>query len=619
LTRSAAGDGAPAFLPDGSLLFVSPRPDPVAGPDGEGRGGKGDEATASLWCLPVGGGEARLVADPPGGIEAFRVARSSGQVVFAAGAFPGTSGADENRERYTARKEAGVTALLFESYPIRWWDHYLGPTERRLFVADPPAAPDGRLGDPREVARGEGRSLDLVDFDLTPDGATLVTGWRRHQDRGTSRVDLVAIDLKSGERRLLAQDDADHSSPRCSPDGRFVVCVRERHGSPQRAEEVTLWLVDLRSGEARDLTPGLDLWPRSPEWDPASGAVLFLADEGGRAPLFRVELASGEVARLYRDGAISSLSASPDGSTVYALAATMSSPPGAVGLSSAGVDQGARSLPSPGLPLQVPGRVEEVFASAPDGTQVHSWLVLPDQASPGSPAPLVVFIHGGPLGSWNSWHWRWNPQLLAARGYAVLCPDPALSTGYGQAFVERGRGRWGEEPYTDLMAAVEAAAARPDVDGDCVAAMGGSFGGYMANWIAGHTDRFRCIVTHASLWALDQFHGTTDAGVWWEEEFGDPYADPGRYIKHSPHRSVGRIATPMLVIHGARDERVPLGEALRLWTDLFRHGVEAKFLYFPDEHHWIEKPQNARLWYQTVIAWLDQHLLGKPWDRPALL
>jgi dipeptidyl aminopeptidase/acylaminoacyl peptidase len=235
--------------------------------------------------------------------------------------------------------------------------------------------------------------------------------------------------------------------------------------------------------------------------------------------------------------------------------------------------------------------------------------------------PLVMFIHGGPLASWHGWQWRWNPQLLAARGYAVLLPNPALSTGFGQDFVRRGWGRWGSEPFTDIMAAVDAATARPDIDQDRTAAMGGSFGGYMANWVAGRTDRFRCIVSHASLWALDQFHGSTDFGVWWEREFGDFYdaEDRRRYEENSPHRHIGSIKTPMLVIHGELDHRVPISEALRLWTDLRRHGVESKFLYFPDENHWILKPGNVELWYQTVFAWLDQHLLGRPWRRPELI
>jgi dipeptidyl aminopeptidase/acylaminoacyl peptidase len=149
--------------------------------------------------------------------------------------------------------------------------------------------------------------------------------------------------------------------------------------------------------------------------------------------------------------------------------------------------------------------------------------------------------------------------------------------------------------------------------------MGGSFGGYMANWIAGHTDRFRAIVTHASLWALEGFHGTTDLGLIWEREFGDPYTDPSRFREHSPHQYVAEIRTPMLVIHGEKDYRVPISEALTLWTDLSRHGVDARFLYFPDENHWVLKPQNARLWYQTVLNFLAEQLLDEEFERPELL
>jgi dipeptidyl aminopeptidase/acylaminoacyl peptidase len=228
-------------------------------------------------------------------------------------------------------------------------------------------------------------------------------------------------------------------------------------------------------------------------------------------------------------------------------------------------------------------------------------------------------VHGGPLSSWNGWHWRWNPHVLVAAGYAVLLPDPALSTGYGRAFIERGWGRWCEAPYTDVMATVEDAASRAEIDTDRVAVAGGSFGGYLVNWIAGQTDRFRAIVSHASLWSLPGFHGTTDAGLIWEREFGDPYEDPSRYVENSPDRHVDRITTPMLVIHGEKDLRVPISEGLTLWTDLIRHDVDARFLYFPDENHWVLKPQHARLWYQTVLAFLAEHLDGKPFERPALL
>jgi dipeptidyl aminopeptidase/acylaminoacyl peptidase len=247
-------------------------------------------------------------------------------------------------------------------------------------------------------------------------------------------------------------------------------------------------------------------------------------------------------------------------------------------------------------------------------------VVLPDGAGPAHPAPLLLWIHGGPLGSWNSWSWRWNPWLAAAAGYAVLLPDPALSTGYGQDFIRRGWGRWGAEPYTDLMTITDAAQARADVDGSRSAAMGGSFGGYMANWVAGHTDRFAGIVTHASLWALDQFGPTTDAFYYWRREISAEMIE-----QDSPHRFVDAIRTPMLVIHGDKDYRVPIGEALRLWAELAERSeaedgsMPHKFLYFPDENHWILTPQHAKVWYATVFAFLDTTVHGKPWVAPSIL
>jgi len=245
---------------------------------------------------------------------------------------------------------------------------------------------------------------------------------------------------------------------------------------------------------------------------------------------------------------------------------------------------------------------------------------VPHQAGASAPAPLLLWIHGGPLGSWNAWSWRWNPWIAVAHGYAVLLPDPAMSTGYGIDFIRRGWGAWGAAPYTDLMAIVDAAQERPDIDAERTAAMGGSFGGYMANWIAAQTDRFAAIVTHASLWALDQMMATTDASYYWLREMTRDMTDA-----NSPHRFAGEITTPMLVIHGDKDYRVPIGEALRLWWYLLSQSKADdgasphKFLYFPDENHWILKPNHAKVWYATVLAFLDQHVRGEDWQRPSLL
>ena len=480
----------------------------------------------------------------------------------------------------------------------------------------------------RDLTPEPGRALDEQPFELTPDGTSVLTGWWLWNPAGQSHSELVTIDVATGKRRvLLSAPEFNFSGPRVSPDGRFIVCLRETRATAECPLDLTLVLLAVDGADASgepgpDLLPGLDRWPHEPTWSRDSREVYFVADDDGRRPVFRVEVATGAVTRVTGDdGAYSELNLSRDGRYLYALRAMVGSPPTPVRIDLDAQASEADPVPldCPGVQLAVPGRVEEVEAAADDGQRIRGWLVLPESASADSQAPLLLWVHGGPMSSWNSWSWRWNPWLMAARGYAVLLPDPALSTGYGQEFIARAHREWGARPYADVMAVTDAVVARPDIDADRVAMMGGSYGGYMANWMAGHTDRFKAIVSHAGLWALDQMFGTTDHPMFWRPQFGDPLRNPERYELNSPHLHVGQIRTPMLVIHGNKDYRVPVGEALRLWWDLSRHGAEAKFLYFPDENHWILTPGNARIWYETVFAFLGQHVLDQPWRRPALL
>jgi len=708
LTRSAEGEGSPRFLPDGSLLFTSKRRDPGRKKTGaDGDSGSGDDV-AALWLLPAAGGEARTVVALPGGVTAAEVAREAGEIVVSSPVLPAANGnsAEDDARLRQERKDAGITAILHESAPVRYWDHDLGPDQPRLFAVDPDQVQESEIGwaggDKElrvpEVGREEGgedqghrgtervakparlrdltpepgRALDGEAFELTPDGTSVVTGWWQWDPAGESHCELVMIDVASGKRRvLLSVPEFDFSGPRVSPDGRFIVCQRERHATAERPMDMTLVVLDADSSDAdssdtggwgtggsgpggsgtggsgtggsgtggsdaageagRDLLPGYDRWPAEPAWSHDSRALYFAADDGGRRPVFRVDTETGEVTRVTSDdGAYTDLNPGPDGRYLYALRATVDSPPTPVRIDlipeapetleapeAPGTEWAA--LECPGVPLAVPGRLEEVQATADDGQPIRAWLVLPPSASADRPAPLLLWVHGGPMSSWNSWSWRWNPHLMAARGYAVLLPDPALSTGYGLAFIARGHRDWGARPSADIMAVTDATLARPDIDADRVGMMGGSYGGYMANWMAGHTDRFKAIVSHAGLWTLEAMFGTTDHPMFWRPQFGDPLTSPAMYEANSPHRHIAQIRTPMLVIHGNKDYRVPVGEALRLWWDLSRLAAEAKFLYFPDENHWILTPGNARIWYETIFAFLAEHVLGQPWERPALL
>jgi dipeptidyl aminopeptidase/acylaminoacyl peptidase len=512
-----------------------------------------------------------------------------------------------------------VSAILHESHPVRYWDHDLGPDESHVLFSDPAPVGDGRLTAVRDLTPDANGNVG-EGLTVSPDGRTVAVEWRVDDGRAAHHGSLAIIDTASAERRILSTDGLWLSDPTFSPDGRSLAYLQETLGDWDTAPERTLQILDLDTDQSREVLPAdTTAWPSHPVFSPDGAFLYFLADEGGRAPVFRLDLSSGEVIRLTASGSYTDLVVSPDGNALFALRSAVDSPPTPVRLDPSREGQEAVTLLGPQPELAIPGTLTELETTAEDGTPLRAWLALPADAGPDAPAPLLLWIHGGPVSSWNGWSWRWNPWLMVARGYAVLLPDPALSTGYGHAFLQRGWGRWGGRPFTDLMTMTDAALERPEIDRSRIAAMGGSFGGYMANWVATQTDRFRAIVTHASLWHLDAFAGTTDEPSFWHREFGDPLQKQERYLENSPHLRAEGIRTPMLVIHGDRDYRVPVGEALRLWYDLGRFSVPAKFLYFPDENHWILTPGHVKVWYQTVVAFLAEHVLGEQWRRPDLL
>jgi dipeptidyl aminopeptidase/acylaminoacyl peptidase len=621
ITRSVAGEsGGHAFLPDGSLLFASSRPDPdVKAPSGDDA-----HPIHSLWLLPPDGGEARSVLSPDGGIDGIATARSSRAIAFGVMVHRGAADLAEDETREKARRDAGIKALLFEDYPIRHWDHYLGPRYRRLFSA---AVPDGEgaAGEPRDLEPAVGGfTFEDGPFDIAPDGSFVAAVRRLPGVFPETWDDLVVYDSLTGEARQLTNHEAAYADCAVSPDGKTIAAVRFSYSTPAEPEWYGLVLIDVATGAQREIAGEVDRRPEAPTWGHDASTLFFDSDDAGLHSAYRVDLPEGRVTRLTSAGHVSDLCVTPDGATVYALSSSIATPPRVVRFDARTADQVPTEL-AHGVDeggIGVDSVVERIETTAADGTPLGGWLIRPASASASAKAPLVVFVHGGPLSSWNSWHWRWNAHVFTARGFAVLMPDPAFSTGYGQAMIDRGWGQWGGNPYTDVLAVTDAALGRDDLDGTRVALMGGSYGGYMANWVAGQTDRFRCIVTHASLWELVGFHGTTDHGPMWEHEMGDVYTDPSGYLRWSPREFLAQMArfkTPMLVIHGELDARVPISEALTLWTDMQRLGVPGKFLYFPDENHWILKPQNARLWYGTVLSFLDEHLNGVPFNREALL
>ncbi|MCR2792112.1 prolyl oligopeptidase family serine peptidase [Microbacterium sp. zg.Y625] len=639
LTRSAKGESGAVFLPGGDLLFVSARPDTEAA-DAEDAG--------QLWLLPAAGGEARPVTRLTGGVsDIAAVADAAERLVLAAALLPSAETLEDDARLRAERTKRKVSAILHDTYPVRHWDHDLGPAEPHLLaldladladtlaaVADEADAVGADAADPGttdaaatqpypaslprpvDLTPRPGRTADTAGTALTPDGATLVAAM--HVAEGlTGRYRLVSIDVATGAHTVLRDEEGvDLEAPAISHDGATLAYVRTVKTTPAGPTEQELWVSGLDGSSPRRIAAEWDRWPSGIQFDHDDQALIVTADSDGRGPVFRVPLDGGGVEQITRDDfTYTHVRVDLRTGDLVALRSSWVAPSHPVRIAR---DGAVTPLASPAPLPTVPATMTEVDTTAADGARVRGWLLLPEGASAAKPAPLLLWIHGGPLNSWNAWSWRWNPNLAVARGYAVLLPDPALSTGYGLDFIARGWNSWGAAPYTDLMAITDAVEARPDIDETRTAAMGGSFGGYMANWVAGHTDRFRAIVTHASLWALDQFAGTTDHAGYWKSIFTTE-----AMAENSPHRAVADIRTPLLVIHGDRDYRVPIGESLRLWAELMEHhggsdgSTVHRFLYFPDENHWVLKPQHAVVWYDTVFAFLGEHLLGEEPTRPA--
>ncbi|AXK45873.1 S9 family peptidase [Brachybacterium saurashtrense] len=593
LTRSEKGESSPKPGPDGAVLFASARPDPAGG---------GFEDRSGIWRLPASG-EPELVAAAPGGLELLAVA-DDGTMLAATSVLPGGT-LEDDAERRRARTDAKRTTIWHTGMPIRQWDHEIGDQERHLVLVSP-------AGELTDLTPGVGTvALTSASADLSPDARTVATSWTRRVPGGETRSDLVLLDVASGERTALltADDEAQFSSPSFSPDGAHLALLRSTLSTPSDTSYTRLEIRALDGGatvtaELGDLTPG------ALEWADAT-TLLVAGDLHSSGAVLAIDATTGASRTLAGDGVFSSLSAAEDG-TVLALRSDVGTPPRPVRIAA---DGSASELLAPGAVGALPGTLEWVSTDV-DGIEVGGWLCVPASASAAAPAPVMLWIHGGPHGSYNAWSWRWCPWLAVERGYAVLMPDPAMSTGYGDAGLNRGWPRRPDVVFRECETLFDQVLERAELDGTRTALLGASFGGFMTNWIAGRSDRFDAIVTHAGLWALPQQHRTTDAAAGKMRVHGHEDEHPDWYRAFSPHHEVDAISTPMLLTHGNRDYRVPISEALRLWWDLVSawdgapEDMPHRFLQLTSENHWVLTPSNAVTWNRAVLAFCDQHVRG---------
>jgi dipeptidyl aminopeptidase/acylaminoacyl peptidase len=346
-------------------------------------------------------------------------------------------------------------------------------------------------------------------------------------------------------------------------------------------------------------------------WSPDSKYIYFNASNEIHETIYRLDVQSKHIDVVYKEHVNAGLQISADGKTIFLKQERTELPTEifAIDLKSGAEKQLTQVNAGllAGLALQKP---ETFWSDGAEGAKVQSILLKPPFFDPNKKYPMIFLVHGGPQGHWNDeFHYRWNTQMFASRGYVVVAVNPRGSTGYGQKFTDEISGDWGGKVYTDLMNACDYALKNYSfIDTNEVFAAGASYGGYMMNWIMGHTNRFKAIVSHDGVFNLESMFGTTEE-LWfaiWENK-GKPWENRSLYEKYSPHRFIQNCKTPVLVVEGAKDFRVPEDQAFQLFTSLQLLGVESNLLYFPDEFHFVTKPQNARLWWNTVLGWFEKH------------
>ncbi|MBV8729759.1 MAG: S9 family peptidase, partial [Acidobacteriia bacterium] len=451
---------------------------------------------------------------------------------------------------------------------------------------------------------------DPDDYDISPEGMEVCYGMNADPVPAFStNMDLFVVPIGGGQTRKITSTPGADATPRYSPDGKYLAW-RAQFRAGYESDRWRLMVLERATGKVTNLTENLDRWVTNLTWSPDSTSIFFTTEDRGRQAIQLIPVAGGAIrVAASGDSVLDEMQLTRDGKTMVYTQQTGSSPAEIYRASSTGGAPVALShLNDSVLDSHQLTPLEEFWVESGDGARVQSFVVKPPGFREDAKYPAILLIHGGPQGAWgHDWTYRWNAQVFAAAGYVVVEPNPRGSTGYGQKFIDEINNDWGGRAFDDLMAVTDHMLAEmPYVDGSRLTAAGGSYGGYMADWIQGHTQRFKAIVSHAGVYDLNSEFGATEE-LWFPlwEFGGPPWEKPEEYAKWSPSNYVKDFHTPMLVITGELDFRVPYTQSLELFTALQLQKVPSKLVVFPDEGHWILKPQNSLLWYKTFTEWLD--------------
>lgn len=621
LTTAPGADNHPRWSPDGkTIAFASDR------------GG-----STQIWLLPADGGEARQLTKLPIDVAGPIWSPEGDKLAFVAEVYPGST-PEETSKKDKEKADDKSKARVFDQLMVRHWTAWNEGKRSHLFICDAKTGDATDLTPKLDVNTPPAPFGDSSDYAFSPDGKELAfTAEPSINTAWSTNTDVWTVPAEGGEaKNLTADNEGGDARPSYSPDGKWLAYVRQTRAGFE-ADQWVLTFRNRESGAVSELTRSLDRPIHSFAWDASTERTMVaVIDDKGTMPIIRFHYGvNGDKVVAHLEPRVDGLAAVKD--RVNTAVQTVAEESGASDRSLIFVRQSAdrpselfRAVveagsvapdskePAPltrhnaplvsGLDLS---EAEGFTFKGADGDPVSGWLVRPPGFDENKKYPVLLLIHGGPQGAWHDeWHARWNYQMFAAPGYALVAINPRGSTGYGQTFTDQISRDWTGRVYDDLMKGLDHALKTYSfLDESRVAAAGGSYGGFMVNWIAGHTDRFKALITHAGVFDLESMYGTTEELWFVEWEFGGvPWDKPELYREQSPSHYVQNFKTPTLVIHGALDFRVPDAQGLGMFTALQRQGVPSRYLFFPDEGHWILIAPNRIVWWREVHSWLANHL-----------